>query len=306
MPPFGAVGSSSRLLDFKPGAASRRQRPVTARRRPPCRANASCGLLRRVRISTARENHCGPWGPEYSCGASPGREPVSALYRPDEPKPPQRQMPVGVIEMPRREGNRARRALPASRRDAGLPVHLIGGHRSRPVRSARAGSRWRPGTPGIRPRRAPADSCSPRCARRPCPGAAAGDAAGRAGETNAQSLAATQSIPPAMITHSVASIRGPQHADISVYHARTRDARISMTFSGIHMVVYSCHAAQGLLEASAPPAATSPGSRAKCRPPEPISTAPASPCRSNGPADPSMPWSRNRRPTDSTTRACTG
>ena len=54
-------------------------------------------------------------------------------------------------------------------------------------------------------------------------------------------------IPPAMITHSVASIRGPQCADVSVYHARSCDARISMTFSGILMVLYSCHAAQGLL-----------------------------------------------------------
>jgi hypothetical protein len=57
-------------------------------------------------------------------------------------------------------------------------------------------------------------------------------------------------IPPAMITHSVASIRGPQCADISVYHVRSCDARISMTFSGILMVLYS-HATQGLLEAFA-------------------------------------------------------
>jgi len=65
------------------------------------------------------------------------------------------------------------------------------------------------------------------------------------------SAAASHLIPPAMITHSVASIKGHQQADISVYHARTTDARISMTFSGILMVIYSCHAAQGLLEAFA-------------------------------------------------------
>jgi hypothetical protein len=63
------------------------------------------------------------------------------------------------------------------------------------------------------------------------------------------STAATDFIPAAMITHTVASIRGQQHADVSVHHARTTDARISMTFSGIHMMIYSCNAAQGLLEA---------------------------------------------------------
>lgn len=61
--------------------------------------------------------------------------------------------------------------------------------------------------------------------------------------------AAADFVPAAMITHTVASIRGEQHADISVHHARTTDARISMTFSGIHMTIYTCSAAQGLLEA---------------------------------------------------------
>lgn len=63
------------------------------------------------------------------------------------------------------------------------------------------------------------------------------------------SSAAADFVPAAMITHTVASIRGTQHTDISVHHARTTDARISMTFSGIHMTIYSCNAAQGLLEA---------------------------------------------------------
>jgi len=63
------------------------------------------------------------------------------------------------------------------------------------------------------------------------------------------STAATHVIPAALITHTVASLRGPQQADISVHHARTTDARICVTFSGILMVIYSCHAAQGLLEA---------------------------------------------------------
>ncbi|WP_431241028.1 hypothetical protein ACQ86B_28395 (plasmid) [Mycolicibacterium aichiense] len=61
--------------------------------------------------------------------------------------------------------------------------------------------------------------------------------------------ATTYSTPPALITHTVATLRGDQHAEISVHHARTPDARVSMTFSGILMVLYSCQAAQGLLEA---------------------------------------------------------
>jgi hypothetical protein len=65
------------------------------------------------------------------------------------------------------------------------------------------------------------------------------------------STAATRTIPPALITHSVAVIKGQQRADVSVHHARTPDARISMAFSGIHMIIYSCRAAQGLLEAFA-------------------------------------------------------
>ena len=63
------------------------------------------------------------------------------------------------------------------------------------------------------------------------------------------SAAATHVIPPAMITHSIAVIKGQQYPDITVHHARTPDARISLTFNGIHMTLYSCHAAQGLLEA---------------------------------------------------------
>jgi hypothetical protein len=65
------------------------------------------------------------------------------------------------------------------------------------------------------------------------------------------STAATTHVPPALITHCVASVRGRQDGDISVCHARTADARIAITFSGVLMVIYSCQAAQGLLEAFA-------------------------------------------------------
>jgi hypothetical protein len=63
--------------------------------------------------------------------------------------------------------------------------------------------------------------------------------------------AATHTTPPAIITHSVARIQGPQHAEISVHHARTPDARVAMSFSGILLVFYSSQAVQGLLEAFA-------------------------------------------------------
>lgn len=65
------------------------------------------------------------------------------------------------------------------------------------------------------------------------------------------SVKATHTTPPAIITHTTASIKGRQDVDVTVHHARTPDARISLTFNGIHMIIYSCHAAQGLLEAFA-------------------------------------------------------
>ena len=64
------------------------------------------------------------------------------------------------------------------------------------------------------------------------------------------SAAATHVLPP-IITHGIAVIKGQQHSDITVHHARTPDARICVTFNGMHMLIYSCHAAQGLLEAFA-------------------------------------------------------
>ncbi|MGO9356010.1 MAG: hypothetical protein ACLP3C_36240 [Mycobacterium sp.] len=61
--------------------------------------------------------------------------------------------------------------------------------------------------------------------------------------------AAAHLTPPAIITHSTVAIKGEQQVDITVHHARTPDARIGITFNGLHMGIYSCHAAQGLLEA---------------------------------------------------------
>ncbi|KQH76622.1 hypothetical protein AO501_10555 [Mycobacterium gordonae] len=55
--------------------------------------------------------------------------------------------------------------------------------------------------------------------------------------------------PAATITHSIVTVKGQQHAEVSAHHARTPDARISLACAGIHMIFYSCHAVQGLLEA---------------------------------------------------------
>ena len=65
------------------------------------------------------------------------------------------------------------------------------------------------------------------------------------------SVKATSVTPAAIITHTTVSIKGQQDVDISVHHARTPDARISLVFNGIHMIMYSCSAVQGLLEAFA-------------------------------------------------------
>jgi hypothetical protein len=64
------------------------------------------------------------------------------------------------------------------------------------------------------------------------------------------SAAATHVIPAGLITHSTVVIKGQHHdADVTVHHARTPDARIGITFGGMHMAIYNCQTAQGLLEA---------------------------------------------------------
>jgi hypothetical protein len=58
-------------------------------------------------------------------------------------------------------------------------------------------------------------------------------------------------IPAATVTHTTAVIHGEVTSDIAVYHARTTDARISLTFGTTLMSLYSADATQGLLEAFA-------------------------------------------------------
>jgi hypothetical protein len=55
--------------------------------------------------------------------------------------------------------------------------------------------------------------------------------------------------PAATITHTVISLLGGHDPAIAVHHARTPDARITVTVGGILMTFYNAAAAQGLLEA---------------------------------------------------------
>lgn len=64
-----------------------------------------------------------------------------------------------------------------------------------------------------------------------------------------RSAAATHVIPAGLITHSTVSVKGQLDPDITVHHARTPDARIGITVSGLHMSLYNCQTAQCLLEA---------------------------------------------------------
>ena len=55
-------------------------------------------------------------------------------------------------------------------------------------------------------------------------------------------------VPAALITHCTAIIRGHQDADVAACHARTSDARLTVTWGGVLMTVYSAAAAHGILE----------------------------------------------------------
>ena len=65
------------------------------------------------------------------------------------------------------------------------------------------------------------------------------------------SAAATHVIPAGLITHTTVSVKGQIDPDITVHHARTPDARLAITVDGIHMSLYNCQTAQGLLAAFA-------------------------------------------------------
>lgn len=65
------------------------------------------------------------------------------------------------------------------------------------------------------------------------------------------STAATHVIPAGLITHTTVAVKGQLDLDVTVHHARTPDARIGISVDGIHMSLYNCQTAQGLLEAFA-------------------------------------------------------
>jgi hypothetical protein len=54
--------------------------------------------------------------------------------------------------------------------------------------------------------------------------------------------------PPAIIAHTYMRLRGAQTADVTVYHARSDLARVTLTWGGILMTFLNAQAAQGVLE----------------------------------------------------------
>ena len=51
---------------------------------------------------------------------------------------------------------------------------------------------------------------------------------------------------PAVITQATIALAGPIEPDVTVLHARTTDARITVTLGGVLLVFYNCAAVQGL------------------------------------------------------------
>lgn len=68
---------------------------------------------------------------------------------------------------------------------------------------------------------------------------------------NPRNADAAQPAPAAIITHSLVRIQGAQSGDITVYHAGSDTARMTMTFGGILMTFWSAQASQSVLEAFA-------------------------------------------------------
>ncbi|MEN4464153.1 hypothetical protein VXE65_19120 [Mycolicibacterium conceptionense] len=53
---------------------------------------------------------------------------------------------------------------------------------------------------------------------------------------------------PAIVAHTYVRLRGTQHGNITVYHARTSTARVTLTWGGVLMTFHNAQAAQGVLE----------------------------------------------------------
>lgn len=54
--------------------------------------------------------------------------------------------------------------------------------------------------------------------------------------------------PVALVTHTIARISGEHDGDLTVHHARTSSARMTLMWGGMMMVFWSAEAAQGVLE----------------------------------------------------------
>lgn len=64
------------------------------------------------------------------------------------------------------------------------------------------------------------------------------------------------SVPPALISHTLIRLRGEQTGDLTVHHARTDIARITLAWGNILMSFLNAQAAQGVLEGFAAARAT--------------------------------------------------
>jgi hypothetical protein len=86
--------------------------------------------------------------------------------------------------------------------------------------------------------------------------------------------ATNHTVPAALITHCTAIIRGHHDADITASHARSSDARLTLTWGGVLMTVYSAAAAHGLLEGFVAARAAATRLPREIPPPAPVYEAP--------------------------------
>ena len=86
--------------------------------------------------------------------------------------------------------------------------------------------------------------------------------------------ATNHTVPPALITHCTAIIRGHHDADITAHHARSGDARLTMTWGGVLLTVYSAAAAHGLLDGFVAARAAAAHLPREIPPPAPVYEAP--------------------------------
>ncbi|OBB86791.1 hypothetical protein [Mycolicibacterium peregrinum] len=67
---------------------------------------------------------------------------------------------------------------------------------------------------------------------------------------------AERALPSAIISNTFIRLRSTQHADLTVFHARTEEVRVSLNWGGLLMTFRNAEAAQGVREALAAAKAT--------------------------------------------------